>query len=84
MNEVIPLVYFTHAELKSKENINANIEYIEDTQASKTLNSNLRKTSKRNKCIKLTIEDDKMKYEAIEENEQPFVIGKLLILILSH
>lgn len=76
MNEVLPLIYFTHAELKSKENLNASIEYI-DTQNSGLKNKFGTGISKSKKRLKLTIKDENMNYEAVEEDEQPFMIGIL-------
>lgn len=80
-SEVIPLVYFTHAELKSKENLAANFEYIESAPTTGLKASSLRKSPKRKRHLKLTVKDENMKYEAIEEQDQPFVIGKLNTLI---
>lgn len=74
---VLPLVYFTHAELKSKDNLNANFEYIEEQNTGLKNGFNPNKTSKTKKRIKLTIQDENMNYEAIEEDDQPFMIGVL-------
>jgi DNA-directed RNA polymerase I subunit RPA49 len=80
MVEVLPLVYFTHAELKSNENLNAEIQLVE----TETENSNNKIKTKstfdsatNKKKLKLNIKDDNMSYEAIEEDDQPFMIGIL-------
>lgn len=77
MTEVLPLVYFTHADLKSKENLDANLEYIE-TASSGPKNGFGTGISKRaRKRMKLTIRDENMSYEAVEEDDQPFMVGVL-------
>lgn len=76
MTEVLPLIYFTHAELKSKEKIDAKFHYIDEP--SKGYRTTFTKnSSKEKKRLKLTINDENMNYEAIEEAEQPFMIGSL-------
>ncbi len=72
MTEVLPLVYFTHAELKQKDNLNASIEYI--TEQSSSSVSSFKKATKR---LRLTIQDENMNYEALEEDDQPYMIGIL-------
>lgn len=74
MTEVLPLIYFTHAELKSKENIDAKFQYI-DELGKGYKNSFAKSNSKAKKRLKLTINDENMSYEAVEEEEQPFMIG---------
>ena len=72
MTEIVPLIYFSHAELKHPEDIQARLELI--TTENKT--SSLTK-SKVSKKFKLNIEDADMNYEAIEEDESPFLVGIL-------
>lgn len=74
MTKVLPLVYFTHAELKSSENLNASIDYIENTNATKTPSFG-KSVLKGKKRLKLSLKDDNMCYEALEEDEQPFMVG---------
>ncbi len=75
MTEVLPLIYFTHAELKQKENLNASLDYTtEYPNAPNNISSNFKKPKKR---LKLTISDENMNYEAFEEDEQPYMIGLL-------
>lgn len=76
MNEVFPLVYFTHAELKEKENLNANLETIQPTNDSNRFKSTF-ESNRPKKKLKLTIQDANMSYEAAEEDEQPFLVGVL-------
>ena len=77
MTEVLPLVYFTHAELKQKDNLNASIDYI--TESPDTPNRTGYKSSfkKAKKRLRLTIQDENMNYEALEEDDQPYMIGLL-------
>jgi hypothetical protein len=83
MNEIFPLVYFTHAELKEKENLKVNLEEIvgssgNDLKKFKLNNSSsLLHNGRNNKRLKLTIQDENMSYEALEEEEQPFLVGVL-------
>jgi DNA-directed RNA polymerase I subunit RPA49 len=80
MTELLPLVYFTHAELKSNENFNADIQFVE-TKYEYLNNIQKKKLTFdpviSNKKLKLDIKDDNMSYEAIEEDDQPFVVGIL-------
>jgi DNA-directed RNA polymerase I subunit RPA49 len=62
---MLPLVYFTHADLKSGEQIDASIAEVECTE-----NSN-----KPKKKLKLSVCDESMNYEAQEEDESPYCIG---------
>lgn len=77
MTEIMPLLYFSHAELKTKENLNANIEYTTDLTCKRS-SSGLTKPKQR---LKLTIQDDNMSYEAVEEEDQPFMIGKVVVVL---
>ena len=74
MNEVLPLVYFTHADLKSKENLKVNFEIVKTEKSSVKSAFDSKKLRKK---IKLNIQDDNMNYEALEEDEQPFLVGIL-------
>ena len=74
MNELYPLVYFTHAELKDKENLKAELESVNIANG-KILSKY--DTAKAKKRLRLSIRDDEMSYEAVEEEEQPFMIGVL-------
>lgn len=75
MTEILPLIYFSHAELKNKENLNAKIELIKPNNL--TNGKSTFESSKVSKKFKLSIQDDEMNYEALEEDDQPFLIGVL-------
>ncbi len=86
MNEIFPLVYFTHAELKEKENLKVNLEEITSSSTNdlkkfklnnSSSSSSLHNGRNNNKRLKLTIQDENMSYEALEEEEQPFLVGVL-------
>jgi hypothetical protein len=77
--QVLPLVYFSHAELKSRDNLNARLELVTNASSNFILTSsslNGVKSSKR-KQLKLKIEDENMNYEAFEEDDQPFLVADL-------
>ena len=74
MSETLPLVYFTHADLKSKENLKISMEIVKSEKSSTKSSFDEKKSRKK---IKLNIQDDNMNYEALEEDEQPFLIGIL-------
>jgi DNA-directed RNA polymerase I subunit RPA49 len=69
---MLPLVYFTHADIKNAESINGKLS-LSDYQGGKT---SLSKT-KLLKKLKLTIENESMNYEATQEDDSPFMIGIL-------
>lgn len=85
MTEVIPLVYFSHADLKKNESLTGKIEYTsgktDDGGGGGSLGKNLfcepSHHSKTHKKLKLSLSDEFMNYEAIEENESPFLVGLL-------
>jgi DNA-directed RNA polymerase I subunit RPA49 len=64
---MLPLVYFTHGDLKAGECIDANIDEIECTENS----------SRPKKKLKLSINDESMNYEAFEEDDLPYCVGVL-------
>lgn len=70
MTEIVPLIYFSHAELKHAEDIRAKFEII----TTKNKKSSLTKSSVCKK-LKLNIEDTDMNYEAVEEDNSPFLVG---------
>lgn len=72
---MLPLVYFTHADVKNTENFNANFEYIENNKFEE--NSILKSSSSIKKRLKLTVNNETMNYEATEEDESPYTIGIL-------
>jgi len=74
MNETLPLVYFTHADLKSKDNLKIDMEIVKMEKSASKSSFDVKKPRKK---IKLSIQDDNMNYEALEEDEQPFMIGIL-------
>lgn len=65
---MLPLVYFTHADLKDQENLNAKFDQVETSSPSKPF-------SKEKKRMKLSIADEAMNYEAYEEDQSPYVVG---------
>ena len=69
---MLPLVYFSHADIKNAESLNGKLSFTEN-QAGKT---SLGKT-RLSKKLKLTIENESMNYEATQEDESPFMIGIL-------
>lgn len=73
MTEILPLIYFSHAELKVKENLSAKVEFVNSDRVKATKFDS--SSSKRK--LKLSIQDDEMNYEGFEEEEQPFLIGVL-------
>ena len=76
--EILPLVYFSHAELKSSENLTASFELVTSPtskQHSGSFTSN--KISSGNKKLKLLISDMHMNYEALEDDDQPFLVASL-------
>lgn len=77
MNDIIPLVYFSHAELKRKDALVTRLELIKSSskRASKRGHLTQTSTSSPSKRLKLNIEDDDMNYEAFEEDECPFMVG---------
>ena len=77
MSQVLPLVYFTHAELKSKENLKANLEMVDSLSKAVKKSFESGGSSRVKKRLKLTLQDENMSYEAFEEDEQPFVVGVL-------
>ena len=88
---MLPLVYFAHAELNEKENLNVNIEIISKqhllengtNSAGFSPNKKLKgddgaaKSSgkKAKKKLRIIVKEPKMNYVAVEEDEQPFVVG---------
>jgi DNA-directed RNA polymerase I subunit RPA49 len=78
--EFIPLVYFSHADLKSKDNLNVKLEQLapEIKSASNTTKFDPKKLAKkRSKQLKLSVSDIDMSYEAVEDDEQPFLVATL-------
>ena len=74
MTEILPLIYFTHADLKTKENLNVDLELVKTDNDLKKSSFDSKRLSKK---IKLHLKDENMSYEALEEDDQPFLIGVL-------
>ena len=79
---IVPLIYFTHAELKSSDQLSASFDIVNNkaaTQSSTTVAPltifDSGASSSRAKRIKLSIHDENMSYEGVEEDEQPFHIA---------
>ena len=70
--EMLPLVYFSHADIKNAESLNGKLSFIED-QAGKTSLGKMKLSKK----LKLTIENESMNYEATQEDESSFMISIL-------
>ena len=64
MKEVFPLVYFTHAELKEKSDLNVNLEVVSPPNGlTKKLKNSFDSVSRPRKKLRLTIQDENMNYE---------------------
>jgi hypothetical protein len=77
--KVLPLIYFSHAELKAKENLNINLEVINSDHINRLIQTNKSTFDANNtrskRKLKLSLSDLDMNYEAVEDEEQPFLIG---------
>ena len=70
---MLPLVYFTHANINNAESVIAKLSLIDNSSAKATSLSKTRIAKK----LKLTIENESMNYEATQEDESPYMIGIL-------
>lgn len=77
MTEILPLIYFSHADLKTKENLNVSLEIIKPDLDISKFKSAFDANKNARKKIKLNITDTDMNYEAVEEDDQPYVVGIL-------
>jgi hypothetical protein len=71
MNEVYPLVYFTHAELNKIDELKGSLEMTESN--AKGAKSALE--SRKRQKMKFLLYDENMSYEGVEADETPFCIG---------
>jgi hypothetical protein len=80
---IVPLVHFTHAELKNSSKLKARLESVKVAnpavkkspfKSSSELNDN-HDQHHNAKRLKLVIHDEDMDYEGIEEDECPFMVG---------
>lgn len=74
--KLLPLVYFSHAELKSKDNLDIQLAYENGSgdigRRFEAMNG--RKAAKK---LKLSLRDDDMNYEGVEEDDQPYLVASL-------
>jgi DNA-directed RNA polymerase I subunit RPA49 len=75
MDALVPLVYFTHADLKRMDDVKVNMELVsaKDSHAN-DLGANL-SAKKSNRHLKLKLYDENMNYEGLEEEERSFAVG---------
>jgi DNA-directed RNA polymerase I subunit RPA49 len=87
--QILPLIYFTHAELKSKSDIKGNLTFLKPNNKRKDMNDsndtnstngisfdrNTSDSGLRKKMMRLCLQDKDMIYQADEEEESPFLIA---------